>query len=78
MKVYYDQEVDVLYLGLGSETSETPDGVVEMSEGVNLDISTQGQLIGIEILHASQKLDIQTILSYSLELSQTNLFQKVA
>jgi uncharacterized protein YuzE len=75
MKVYYDQEVDVLYLGLGNET---PDGVVEMSEGVNLDISTQGQLIGIEILHASQKLDIQTILSYSLELSQNNLFQKVA
>jgi uncharacterized protein YuzE len=75
MKVYYDQEVDVLYLGLGNET---PDGVVEMSEGVNLDISTRGQLIGIEILHASQKLDIQTILSYSLELSQNNLFQKVA
>lgn len=75
MKVYYDQEVDVLYLGLGDET---PDGVVEMSEGVNLDVSTQGQLIGIEILHASQKLDIQTILSYSLELSQNNLFQKVA
>lgn len=78
MKVYYDQEVDVLYLGLGSETNEIPDGVIEMSEGVNLDISTQGQLIGIEILHASQKLDIQTILSYSLELSQNNLFQKVA
>lgn len=75
MKVYYDQEVDVLYLGLGNET---PDGVVEMSEGVNLDVSTKGQLIGIEILHASQKLDIQTILSYSLELSQNNLFQKVA
>jgi uncharacterized protein YuzE len=75
MKVYYDQEVDVLYLGLGNQA---PDGVVEMSEGVNLDVSTQGQLIGIEILHASQKLDIQTILSYSLELSQNNLFQKVA
>ena len=34
MKVYYDNKVDALYLKLGDEK---PDGVVEISEGVNLD-----------------------------------------
>ena len=51
MKVYYDDEVDALYLKLGDET---PEGVVEMSEGVNLDTTPEGKLVGIEILKASK------------------------
>ena len=34
MKVHYDNEVDTLYLKL---EDETPEGVIETSEGVNLD-----------------------------------------
>jgi uncharacterized protein YuzE len=33
-KVYYDDEIDALYLELGDES---PDGVIELAEGVNLD-----------------------------------------
>jgi len=75
MKVFYDNEVDALYLKLGEEK---PEGVTEISEGVNLDITDKGKLVGIEILEASNKIDIQTILSYSLELDKKVLFRKVA
>lgn len=75
MKVYYDDEVDAVYLKL---SDEKPDGVVEIAEGVNLDTTTDGKLAGIEILKASKKLDVRTILSYSLELDKNILKQKVS
>jgi len=46
MKIYYDNEVDALYLKLGDEA---PEGVVELSEGVNLDQTSEGKIVGIEI-----------------------------
>ncbi len=52
MKVYYDDDVDALYLKLGSEI---PEGVTEISQGVNLDTTHEGKLVGIEILQASKK-----------------------
>ncbi|NIA10290.1 MAG: DUF2283 domain-containing protein [Nitrospiraceae bacterium] len=63
MKVYYDDEVDALYLKLGDET---PEGVIEISEGVNLDTTSEEKIVGIEILNASKKIDLKTTLSYSL------------
>ncbi len=67
MKVHYDKEVDALYLRLGDET---PDGVSELTEGVNLDTTTNGRLVGIEILDASKRFDIRTILSYILDVDK--------
>jgi uncharacterized protein YuzE len=75
MKVYYDDEVDALYLELGEET---PDGVVEISEGVNVDTSSGNRIVGIEILHASKKIDLKTILSYKLEFDKELITQKTA
>jgi uncharacterized protein YuzE len=75
MNVYYDHEVDALYLKLGNET---PEGVIEISEGVNVDTTSKGKLVGIEILKASEKLDIQTILTYSLEFDKNLLIQPVS
>ena len=75
MKVYYDKEVDALYIKLGTKS---PDGVVEISEGVNLDTTSEGKLVGIEILDASKKIDIKTILSYTLELDKKLLSQRIA
>ena len=73
MKVHYDEEVDALYLKL---SDQLPDGVIEISEGVNIDITVDGKLTGIEILNVSKKMDIDTILSYTLELDQGILAQK--
>jgi uncharacterized protein YuzE len=74
MKVYYDNKADAVYIKLGNLK---PDGVVEISEGVNLDTTSENKIVGIEILHASKKMNIKTILSYELELDN-KLIQKTA
>ena len=63
--MHYDNEVDAVYIKLGNQK---PDGVVEISEGVNLDTTGDNKLVGIEILNASKKMNIKTIFSYELEL----------
>lgn len=75
MRVYYDDEVDALYLKLGEEI---PEGVIEISEGVNLDTTSGDKIVGIEILHASKKIDLKTILSYTLEFEKNLIIQKTA
>ena len=75
MKVNYDEEVDALYIKLGDQK---PDGVIEIAEGVNIDTTTDGKLTGIEILTASKKINIDTSLSYTLELDQGILRKKIA
>jgi len=74
MKVHYDNEVDALYIKLGNQR---PDGVAEISEGVNVDTTSENKIVGIEILDASKKMNIKTILSYELELDN-KLIQKLA
>ena len=75
MKVYYDDQVDALYLKLGDEP---PEGVTEIGEGVNVDTTSQGKIVGIEILGASRKIDLKTILSYTLEFDKDVIPQKTA
>ncbi len=75
MRVFYDPAVDALYLQFGDGK---PEGVDEIGEGVNVDLTKDGKLVGIEIIEASKKMDIHTILSYSLELSDEVLSSHVA
>lgn len=75
MKVYYDDEVDALYLKF---SDETPAGVIEISDGVNLDTTSEDKIVGIEILRASQKMDLKTMLSYSLEFERELITPKTA
>jgi uncharacterized protein YuzE len=75
MRVHYDDEVDALYLELGDEA---PEGVVEITEGVNLDTTSRGRIVGIEILDASKKIDLRTILSYRLEFDKDLFTPKTA
>ncbi len=67
MRVHYDKEVDAVYIKLGNQK---PDGVIEITEGVNLDTTAKNKIVGIEILNASKKMNIKTILSYELELDK--------
>ncbi len=67
MKVYYDDEIDALYIKLGDET---PDGVIEAAEGINFDTTSEQKIVGLEILDASKRIDLKTILSYSVELKK--------
>ena len=65
MRVQYDQEADAIYIKLGNQK---PDGVIEISEGINLDATQDDKIVGIEILNASQKMNIRTILKYELDI----------
>jgi len=57
---------------------DTPDGVIEISEGVNIDTTSQDKIVSIEILNASKKIDLRTVLSYSLEFDKDLITQKFA
>jgi uncharacterized protein YuzE len=52
MKVHYDTEVDVLYLARPGQEEE----VVEVYPGLNLEPDANGELVGVEILQASELL----------------------
>ena len=60
MKIYYDEKMDAAYIKL---SEEKPSGVVEMSEGVNLDMTEDGKIVGIEILDAARKIPIRSLLA---------------
>ena len=48
-KIYYDEAEDILYLAKEGEEKE----VVELSPGVNIELDSSGQLIGVEVFKAS-------------------------
>gem|GEM_PF-470373 len=58
MKITYDKEVDAAYIKM---SDGQPTGVIEIAEGVNLDMTEDGQIIGIEILDATKKFPLQTL-----------------
>jgi len=64
MKVSYDKESDALYVQLNDNI---PDGVVEIQDEINLDVSEDGKIYGIEILNASNKIDLHTLYTYTID-----------
>lgn len=52
LQVYYDPEIDVLYLARPGEEEE----VIEVSPGLNVEYDAKGELLGVEILNASRML----------------------
>lgn len=58
MKLSYFPDTDSLYIDL----SEAPSAASrEVSEGVVLDYDSSGNLVGIDIDHASRKVDLATV-----------------
>ena len=49
-KVFYDEDEDILYLAKEGEEAE----VVEISPGVNMELDSNGNLIGVELFKASR------------------------
>lgn len=56
MKIYYDAEVDALYIELKTLAPGTAESR-EISEDIIANYSPDGKLAGLEILDASQVLD---------------------
>jgi uncharacterized protein YuzE len=54
MKIKYDKETDIVYIRLSSQNISESD---QEKPGIILDYSDDGQIVGIEILNASAKMD---------------------
>ncbi|WP_068542059.1 DUF2283 domain-containing protein [Thermodesulfatator autotrophicus] len=70
MKIYYDREADAIYIKLSDKMK--PDGTIEIEEGVNIDTTKEGKIVGID---ASKKINLKTILSYTLIINNDDLDQ---
>ncbi len=55
MKLYYYSDTDSLYIDLAERPSVTSQ---EVRPGVVLDLDEQGAVVGIDIDHASSRLDL--------------------
>ena len=60
MKLSYYQETDSLYIDLASRAGVDSR---EISEGVVLDYDADGNLVGIDIDHASRKLNLRELVT---------------
>lgn len=65
MKLLYHHETDSLYIELkaapGAET-------LEVADGLNVDLDDKGEVVGFDIDHASQRLDLATLETEALPI----------
>ena len=64
MKIEYSKSVDALYIRL--REAKITDSM-DIEEGVTVDIDEKGHIVGLEILDASEKLDISNLVNISIE-----------
>ena len=67
MKINYYAETDSLYIDLSSKPSVDSR---EVSDGVVLDYDEDGNIVGIDIDHASTKLEIEELVLGKMPLRQ--------
>ena len=63
MKLRYYAETDSLYIELSERVGTDS---LEVTEGLVVDLDEHGDVIGIDIEHASEKLDLQTVETVAL------------
>ncbi|NJN75936.1 MAG: DUF2283 domain-containing protein [Synechococcaceae cyanobacterium RL_1_2] len=63
MKINYDSEVDVLRITLKEIAIEESD---EETPGIILDYDSEGNIVGIEILQASKRIDNPQAIEYQI------------
>ena len=70
MKLHYYPETDSLYIDLNSRPSAESR---EIASGLVIDFDAEGNIVGIDIDHASKKLDLQTLETVSVPALTTRL-----
>ena len=58
MKLHYDPETDSLYIDFNARPGADSQ---EIAEGVVVDFDEAGSIVGIDIQHASQVVDLTTL-----------------
>ena len=61
MKVKYNKEMDILYLSFSDKAVYESD---EEKKGVILDYAKNGQIVGIEVLNASKRVETPAKVEY--------------
>lgn len=73
MRLHYYPETDSLYIDLAERTSVESR---EVTAGVIADFDASGEIVGIDIDHASRTVDLSKIDSTSLPIAQDVLHDK--
>ena len=73
MKFHYYKETDSLYIDLSSRISIDSK---EVSEGVVIDYSDDGQIVGIDIQRASKIVDLTSIEADEIPIKKLSFIQK--
>jgi uncharacterized protein YuzE len=64
MRIEYSKNIDALYIRL--REAEIGDSV-DIEEGVTVDLDEKGHIVGVEILDASEKMDISDLVNINIE-----------
>ena len=70
MKLHYYPETDSLYIDLNSKPSADSR---EIADGLVADFDAEGNIVGIDIDHASAKLDLRTLEAVALPAVTTKI-----
>ncbi len=70
MKLHYDRETDSLYIDLNERPSADSR---EIQEDIVIDLDTNGRIVGIDIQHASEVLDLGTLEAQHFPAAQLKL-----
>jgi uncharacterized protein YuzE len=70
MKLHYYPETDSLYIELSPQPSTDSR---EISEGLVVDFDAQGRVVGLDIQHASETMDLRTLEAESLPAGRTRI-----
>jgi uncharacterized protein YuzE len=70
MKLEYDAETDSLYIDLKDRPAADSR---EVADGVVIDLDEQGNLVGIDIAHASEHLDLTRLEAISLPTGKVDV-----
>lgn len=73
MKLRYDEQVDILYIRLKETPYHESD---EIKEGIILDYDKEGNIIGIEILDASEYLSPDELATVNFDISRAIVHQR--
>ena len=70
MKINYHPETDSLYIDFSEKPSVDSE---EVRDGVVLDFDEEGNITGVDIQHASKKLDLSFLEMTAIPLDKTRL-----
>ena len=69
MKFYYDPETDSLYIDLSNRPGADSR---EVAPGVVLDLDSEGNIVGIDIEHASRVADLSRLEAIALPVASAS------